>query len=81
MWLKITRSDFIGATFFLVGLGIFVGHWIAERNVNFDHVVAILAGIMMLVGAFLMIPANMKQATKDIVTGAKDVLPWTKKED
>lgn len=80
MWLKITRSDFIGATFLLLGIGIFVGHWVAERNINIDHWIAIIATVMMILGAFLMIPANMKQATMDIVTGIRDVLPWTKKD-
>lgn len=80
MWLKITRSDFIGATFFVLGMGIFVGHWLAERNVNLDHVMAIIAVVLMIVGAFLMLPQNMKQATYDIVGGIKDILPWKKGE-
>lgn len=81
MWVKLTRTDFIGATFFLLGVGIFVGHWIAERNINVDHWIAIIGAIMMLVGAFLMAPTNMKEVTTDIVGGIKDILPWGKKGD
>ena len=78
-WIKITRSDFVGATFFMLGLGVFVGHWISERNINIDHWIAIIGSIMMILGAFLMLPTNMKQATSDIVSGIKDILPWGKK--
>ena len=81
MWLRITRSDFIGAIFFMLGLGIFVGHWISEKSVNVDHIMAVIAVMLMILGAYLMMPTNMKNAINDVFGGFKELLPWIKKKD
>lgn len=63
----ITRSDIIGWTFFLLGIGIFAGHWVAERSMHLDHVMAIIAVFLMVIGAYLLSPESVRHALQDIV--------------
>lgn len=76
-WIKISRTDFWGFTLFMVGLFFFVGHWIAEKNLNVDHVIAIGGFLFMLLGAFLMIPSQMRDALKEVIPN----IPFFKKSD